>query len=83
MDIGRMKILTREGIRFVDVTPKEASVVGSYFNALKDFLQTGDDSDLAVFEGDVIAGIPLETDPEWIEYWAYRGDLDFEDIYEG
>lgn len=79
----RMRILGKGLVWVAPTSDSDKSEIGSYWNAVKKYLTTGDDSDLASFEGRVIEGYELETDPEAIELWAQRGDLDFEDIYEG
>jgi hypothetical protein len=78
-----MRLLTRDGVidEPIEVGSWEASVLGSYWNAVKWFLETGETEALAPFEDLVVAGHVLETDPDWIEYWAYQGDLGFPDIY--
>ena len=80
-----MRIIARGiGPIFVDVrTEAEASDVGSYWNAVRHFVRTGDDSGLSYFEGVRIGEYELETDLQEIEYWAAAGELEFEDIYEG
>jgi hypothetical protein len=79
----RLRILTPEGIEFVEVTdPDERSEVGQYWNAVRHYLNTGDDSRLWRFEGETVAGRPWETGLDPIEEWGRRGELDFEDIYE-
>ena len=81
----RMRIIARGiGPVYTDVrTEDEASVIGSYWNAVRRFVRTGDASDLGDFEGVRIGEYELETDPGEIEYWAAAGELEFEDIYEG
>jgi len=78
-----MRVLTRDGVidAPVEVGSGEASALGSYWNAIKQFLETGESDLLWPFEGFVVAGHGLETDPDWVEYWAYQGDLGFPDIY--
>lgn len=61
---------------------REASIVSDYWHAVKHFLGTGDTQRIDRFEGIQVAGRRLETDPDAIEFWAHRGELDFEDIYE-
>jgi hypothetical protein len=80
----RMRALVAgEGPRDVDVhTSREASIIARHWNAVKHFLWTGDPRRVARFKGVTVAGRPLETDPDAIERWARRGELDFEDIYE-
>jgi hypothetical protein len=77
-----MRRLTTEGLDFVEVADAaEQSTLGSYWNAVRTYLRTGDDSQLWAFEGEVIAGRALETDLDRIEEWARRGEISFEDIY--
>jgi hypothetical protein len=82
--MSRMRILARdEGV--VWVTPEtdaDASEIGSYWNAVRRYRRTGDDSDLWPFESEQIAGHAWETDLDAIDFWAATGELDFEDIYE-
>ena len=81
----RMRMLAR-GLGRIWVEPRndeEASDIGSYWNAARKFARTGDDSDLWPFEGLFIGEYEFETDPDEIEFWALRGELEFEDIYEG
>lgn len=80
----RMRILTSTGPQWVDVTTdSDASDIGSFWNGVRKFVNTGDDSGLWAFEGQVIGEYELLTDLDEIEYWALRGELEFEDIYEG
>jgi hypothetical protein len=82
-DFSVMRVLTQGGVEDVEVdAPNERSLLGSYWNAVQNFLNTGDESHLEDFEGERVAGRILETDPDRIEYWARYGELDFEDIYE-
>ena len=78
-----MRILTRDGVidEAIDVGSYEASTIGSYWNAIKQFLETGETEHLHPFQDAVVGRHVLETDPDWIEYWAYQGDLGFPDIY--
>lgn len=76
-----MRILTREGISDVEVVdPLERSALGSYWNDVRLYLE-GKPHDLGQYQGVVAGGYVLETDVEWIEYWADSGELEFEDIY--
>jgi len=61
---------------------RAASLVGEHWAAIGVYLQTGDDSRLQALEGKRVAGIWLETDPDAIEEWARRGELEIEDIYD-
>lgn len=78
-----MRILTTTGVEVVDVNePGTASVVGGYWNAVRAFLGTGDESTLAPYTGVAIEGSVLETDPDGIEAFDAEGQLDFREIYE-
>jgi hypothetical protein len=61
---------------------RQASLVGEHWAAVKHYLLTGDVSLLAAFDGVVVAGIALETDPEVIDEWERRGELEIDDIYD-
>ncbi len=85
-----MHVLTRDGVvdAPVEVGSMEASTLGSYFNYVGQLLDadTIDDANratdhLGLFDGVKVAGLELETDPDWIEYWARSGQLDIDDIY--
>ena len=76
-----MRVLTREGILDVEVADElERSALGSYWNDVRLYLE-GQAYDLRQYTGVVVGGYVLETDVEWIEYWADSGELEFEDIY--
>jgi hypothetical protein len=78
-----MRLLTRDGVidAWIEVGSDDASTIGSCWNAIQQFLGTGEVEGLAPFRDTVVGGHLLETDPDWIEYWAYHGDLGFPDIY--
>jgi len=63
-------------------TDEEASTLGSYWNAVGRYRDNGDTSRLVDFEGVTIAGHRLETDTDEIDFWASRGELSFDSIYE-
>ena len=76
-----MRVLTREGVIDVEVPdPDERSVLGSYWNDVRFYLE-GKPYDLRQYTGVTVSGLVLETDPDWIEYWADSGELEFEEIY--
>lgn len=91
--IERMRMLTDRGLRVVNVEPgaSAASLIGSHWNAIKVFRDSGDASRLADFEGVVlsrssIAGVQLgahrfATDPAMIKHWAKQSELDIDDPY--
>lgn len=78
-----MRLLTRDGVidEPIEEGSDDASTIGSYWNAIQLFLDTGNVEGLIPFQDVIVAGHRLETDPDWIEYWAYKGDLGFPDIY--
>jgi len=80
----RMRVLTKPaGPKDLDIrSSRDATVVGKHWNAVKHHLSTGDERPLAAFKNVKVAGHFLETDPDTIEAWASRGELDFEDIYD-
>jgi hypothetical protein len=54
---------------------------GSYWNGVRRYVRTGDESGLWPLEGAGVGLYRFETDPDEIDYWAIRGELEFEDIY--
>jgi hypothetical protein len=78
-----MRILSEVGVEKVSVFDSEnASIIGSYWNAVRHFLGSGDVSVLDTYRGVTIGGIELETDPDAIEDFDSTGELDFRDIYD-
>lgn len=79
-----MRMLTTSGVEVlaVEFGSEAASTIGRHWNAVKDFLNTGQTAGLEPFRGTRILLYRFETDPDRIERWAQRGELDFEDIYE-
>jgi hypothetical protein len=79
-----MAVLGEDGIEHeVSVRgSRVASLVGEHWSAIGHYLRTGDDSRLRRLRGKRAAGLPLETDPDAIDEWARRGELEIEDIYE-
>ena len=81
--MSRMRILTSSGIEDVELRTGEAkSTVGSYWNAVRHYLWSGETDELQRFSRTKIRGRRLLTDPDRIDQLARIGDLDFEDIYE-
>jgi hypothetical protein len=84
--------LTVDGLRFISrLSRPDASSVGRHWNAVRHYLETGDDSALAEFDAVQVSGVDehgqpvtvqLETDPDAVELQALRGDLSFESIYD-
>ncbi len=78
-----IRVLTTLGVRFLpDLLPAEASVVGRHWNAVRAYLDVGDEEPLEQFDGATVAGFALETDLDSIEWHAVRGDVSFESIYD-
>jgi hypothetical protein len=87
MPSNRMLIVAHRG-RFVEVDVKTTdarSLIGKHHNAIRRYLETGDDEPLRQFRtkrlrlgGQIYE---LETDLETIEDIAHAGDLGYEDIY--
>jgi hypothetical protein len=78
-----MRVLTPEGPESRDVTdPEEATNLGTYWNDVRYYLNTGDDERLRRHQGETYGGQPAVVDTEAIDEMAYQDDLDFDDIYE-
>jgi hypothetical protein len=77
-----MKINTTEGVVEGMVRGSRArSLIGQHHNAVAQYLDTGDTTVLAPFEGKRVAGVTLETRPDELEQQWMRGELDFLEIY--
>ena len=80
----RMRVLTTEGVRVVDLPDEwDRSIVGQHWNTINQYLKTGQTVRLGIFDRVRIEGFGLETDPDRIDEWWSRGQLDFLEIYEG
>jgi hypothetical protein len=78
-----IRVLTKHGVQFLTgLTPRQASAVGRHWNAVRRYLDSGNEHDLAEFDYVEIDGETLETGIDAIEYWAIRGEVQFEDIYD-
>jgi hypothetical protein len=78
----RMRVLTAEGVKEVAIRGSHvASRIGAHWNAVRKYVDTGDESGLRAFADTFPAGMRLATDPVFIDQEARRGELDFEDIY--
>jgi hypothetical protein len=84
MTVSRIRMLSDHGtIELpVEVGADAARLIGTHWNAVKRFLHTGDVTGLIPFAIWRIGRHRFAVDPSWIEAWAARGELDFEDIYE-
>ncbi len=57
-----IRVLTTTGLQFLpDLTEREASEVGRHWNALRRYLDFGDDAELAEFERTEVGGHELEV----------------------
>ncbi len=78
-----MRTVTRTGLVLIpDLSDEQASVVGRHDNAVKRYLDTGDDSALTQFKGVTVAGHELETDLDALDWLALAAAIDFLEIYE-
>jgi hypothetical protein len=78
----RMALLSTEGLRDVDTRGSRVrSLVATHWNAIGRFAATGDVAVLAPFEGKRVGGVELATNPDLIEEYLRRGELDIDDIY--
>jgi hypothetical protein len=78
-----MTVLGLDGVEH-EVTvrgSRQASHVGEHWSAIDHYRQTGDTSRLERLRGRRVGGITLETDPDVIDWWHRRGELQVEDIY--
>ncbi len=76
-----MRVLTREGVVDVPVAiEEERSLLGSYWHAIREYLESGEETALEPFKGEGVR-LRLETDPDVIEHYANEGELDIDDIY--
>lgn len=78
----RMSVLSTDGLRDIDVRGSRVrSMVGRHWNAVRRFAATGDVAVLEQFSGRRAGGVELATDPDLIEEYLRRGELDIDDIY--
>lgn len=79
----RMEVLTNTGPIAIEVSRRDASIVGRHWNAVRLYLETGDSSALSEFRGVVVAGgYELEADPDVIDEFASLDVLSIEEIYQ-
>ena len=64
-----------------DLTSRELSTLGNYFNAVQKVLSNRDPWAATEFEGETIGGIELPTDPDDIERLAFEGEFDIDEFY--
>jgi len=78
----RMSVLSTEGVVDIDVRGSRArSIVGRHWNAIQRFAVTGDVGVLSPFEGKSVGGAALVTDPDQVEEFLRRREIDIDDIY--
>lgn len=91
MSNNLMRVMTNNGVQHVsDLDPWDRSTVASHWNAVRDFLENGDPSTLRRLEsellttpnGVLVGDVELGFDLDVIEREAFRGDVQFESIYE-
>lgn len=81
--LARMPVLTIEGPRELEVRgSRNRSLVGRHWNAVREYLLTGDTAQLRGFSGKSVSHFELEADPDAIDYWAPREPFTFEEIYD-
>lgn len=88
-----IRVLTTSGLRFLyGLSEHDRSIVAQHWNAVRRFLEYGDDAQLSPFDRYLVTGndhgsgeserLELETDLESIEFHAVRGEVSFESIYD-
>jgi hypothetical protein len=81
-----MRILgeDRADLIVVEVDDDEASVAGAYWSSgYARFLEDGDEAHLRQFEGEMVGGYPLVTNPDLVEDFYYaHGHVDFQEYYQ-
>ncbi len=81
--IARMPVLTSHGPRDLDVKgSRNRSLVGQHWNAVADYLHSGNTDQLEPLAGKHVSGFDLLTDIDEIDYWAPREPFNFEEIYD-
>jgi hypothetical protein len=80
--LRKMRIVTALGMAPVTIHgSRQASKLALYMNAVGIFLRTGSSDALEQFEGKVISGHRLVTDPELLSSLAHGGTLELESLY--
>ncbi len=78
-----MRAITRQGlVLLAGLSDSDASLVGRHDNAVRRYLDTGDDSGLDEFDDVTVAGHELETSLDALDFYALINEIRFEDIYE-
>lgn len=95
-DRPAIRVLTRDGVQVVTgLSADDRADVARHWNAVRRYLETGDETGLSAFDDHLVGAIELphqpnvvrgghrlETDPSVIEWHAVRGDVRFESIYD-
>ncbi len=80
---GSIRVLTTGGlIHLAGLDDGEATEVGRHWNAVRRYLDYGDDSALAEFQHSSIRGRELASSAALVEWFAVRGEVSFESIYD-
>lgn len=89
MPASAIRVFTRTGVVFAaDLRPAQKSVIAHHWNAIRRYLEYGDDTALVDLERDLgpeevrLGRHVLSFDLDEIEYHAFRGDVRFESIYD-
>lgn len=61
---------------------RKAAELSAYHRAVGHYLDTGDEEPLQHFAGRTVAGVEYETDPDYLDEMARRGQLSIESIYQ-
>ena len=56
-------------------------MIGRHWNAIQQFAATGDEGALAPFTDKRVGGVELATNPDQVEEYLRRGEIDVDDIY--
>ncbi len=80
----QMPVIHPDGrVGAIDVrVSRKASKLGEYWNAVKQFARTGDESKLRAFQGARVGGVELPTDADTIQDALDIYEPDFESIYQ-
>ncbi len=80
---GPIRVLTTGGmITLSGLGDAEATEVGRHWNAVRRYLETGEDTALAEFQRSFIRGRELAASAALVEWFAVRGEVSFESIYD-
>ncbi len=80
---GSIRVLTTGGlVHLRGLNDAEATEVGRHWNAVRRYLETGDDTALAEFQHSFIRSRELAASAALVEWFAVRGEVSFESIYD-